>query len=238
MILFDYGNTLIVEPEWNLLKGLEALWPFVTQNPTGITPEELVPYMRESAEKSWECTRKGFEIPEHCIMQSAFAPFGLEFNLSDTEMEEIYFENAIPPIPVPGVSALLSYCRENNIRTAVVSNLSFDGSVLEKRLKKVFPDHTFEFVLSSANYFLRKPHLAMHRIALAKSKLNPSDIWFIGDNFAADIETSRTMGMTPIWLLAPVQSFYKVALPEEIPFEVNKFASTNEIQRFIEPLSE
>ena len=41
MILFDYGGTLLCEPEWDMLRGERALFKHVVANPHHFTPEQL-----------------------------------------------------------------------------------------------------------------------------------------------------------------------------------------------------
>ena len=47
MILFDYGGTLLCEPEWDMLRGEKALFEHVVSNPHHYTPEELCSWERE-----------------------------------------------------------------------------------------------------------------------------------------------------------------------------------------------
>ena len=41
MILFDYGGTLLCEPDWDMLRGECALFKHVVANPHHFTPEQL-----------------------------------------------------------------------------------------------------------------------------------------------------------------------------------------------------
>jgi len=219
MILFDYGNTLAHEPSWSIVRGLTALWPYLSANPNGYTPETFEPIAYETIKRSWECVKMGYEIPERAFMHAAFDPAGLVFALTDDEIESVYFDASIPPTVIPGAADALRYCRENGIRTAIVSNLSYDAKTLERRVKKLIPDHTFEFVLASSNYFFRKPHPAMMQAALSRSGLSPADVWFVGDNYGADIEPSHSLGMVPVWFEYEHTSFYHVEpFHDEPPF--------------------
>jgi len=47
MILFDYGGTLLCEPEWDMLRGEKALFEHIVSNPHHYTPEELCSWEKE-----------------------------------------------------------------------------------------------------------------------------------------------------------------------------------------------
>ena len=41
MILFDYGDTLLYEPEFDALRGMRAIFPFIDKSPEPCLPEIL-----------------------------------------------------------------------------------------------------------------------------------------------------------------------------------------------------
>ena len=41
MILFDYGETLLWENDFDFLQGYRAMFQFIAKNPNGVTPEEV-----------------------------------------------------------------------------------------------------------------------------------------------------------------------------------------------------
>jgi putative hydrolase of the HAD superfamily len=41
MILFDYGHTLLYEPNFSLLRGNEALFEYIKNNKNGLTPKQV-----------------------------------------------------------------------------------------------------------------------------------------------------------------------------------------------------
>lgn len=55
----------------------------------------------------------------------------LEFDLSFDELETIFWDNASPCTLTPYIEDLLQYLPEANIRTAVVSNISYSGNSLK-----------------------------------------------------------------------------------------------------------
>ncbi len=58
----------------------------------------------------------------------------------------------------------------------------------------------FDFVLTSAACFYRKPHPRAFEIALAQWNVTPREAAMVGDSLEADILGSKQAGMTAIWL--------------------------------------
>jgi len=63
----------------------------------------------------------------------------------------------------------------------------------------------FDFVLTSAACFYRKPHQRAFEIALARWSAVPEEAAMIGDSLDADIFGANQMGMTSIWLTRRAQ---------------------------------
>ena len=94
---------------------------------------------------------------------------------------------------------MLAALRSAGIETGIISNLSYSGETLTRRIKNLFPDHPFAFIMASSDYVFKKPHPEIFRIALQKTGCAPEDIWFIGDNGRCDVDGSAAMGMIPFW---------------------------------------
>lgn len=86
-----------------------------------------------------------------------------------------------------------------NIRTCVVSNLSFCGRTLERRIRKAIPEADFAFVISSCDYLFRKPSRHIFEAALARAGVSADRVWFCGDQLVPDIQGSSAVGITPVW---------------------------------------
>jgi putative hydrolase of the HAD superfamily len=76
-----------------------------------------------------------------------------------------------------------------------VSNSSFIGATLEKELTRLGVCHYFKFVISSADYGVRKPDPIIFEVALRRLGLDPARVWFAGDNVGYDIVGGRGAGM-------------------------------------------
>ena len=132
MILFDYGLTLIQEPDFDPLRGDRALLPYITKNKNGISAEEISAFARRAFLDAEPARAAGFEVHEHTLLRLLNDSLGLEYSITIEEQERIFWENASTFVPMPHIEQLLDYLNIVGIRTAVVSNIAS----LERRLKE------------------------------------------------------------------------------------------------------
>ena len=199
MILFDYGLTLIQEPDFDPLRGDRALLPYITKNKNGISVEEISAFARRAFLEAEPARAAGFEVHEHMLLRLLNDSLGLEYSITIEEQERIFWENASTFVPMPNIEQLLDYLNIVGIRTAVVSNISFSGKALKRRIDAALPRNRFEFVIASSDYGVRKPSPRIFQVALQKAGVLPEDAWFCGDNFDADITGAAKAGIFPVW---------------------------------------
>ena len=205
-IMFDYGQTLIKEGQYNGADGFDLLLRFASSNPLGVTGEIL---QSESERLNAELGRfnpatrhlRLTEMPEECFNRWIFTKYGIEFP-SGTDLRSLEFpfwQKANPCEACEGIGDLLTFLKGENIRTGVVSNLSFCGDTLRRRIYDAIPEADFAFVISSCDYLFRKPSRHIFEAALAKAGVAADQVWFCGDQFIPDIQGSSSVGMTPVW---------------------------------------
>lgn len=199
MILFDYGDTLLCEPEFDGVRGMQALFPFITKNPERCTPEELSAASFALFEEYASVREMGFELHEWNLNRLLFGSRGIEFSVPEDRVEQIFWESACPGAVMPYAAELLDFLQAQGIRTGVISNIGWSGKALEHRLNRLLPGDHFEFVMTSADYMVRKPDLRLFKAACHRAKLPPEKIWFCGDDFCCDVEASFKAGMHPVW---------------------------------------
>ena len=200
MILFDYGQTLIGCLEWNSMRGREALMPYITRNPRGLSAQEIDDFTRELYAKLCVPVREmGRELHEHQFLRAVNGLLPLEYSIPEAEQERILYIHRLTLAPMPHVQELLALLRGLGIRMAVVSNLQPSERELRRRISENLPGHEFEFIIASSEYGVRKPDPLIFQLALAKANLAPEDIWFCGDNPRCDVEGAHAAGMFPVW---------------------------------------
>lgn len=199
MILFDYANTLLYEPEADYVRGEKAVFAHVVSNPHGVTPEEAAKLGTELFIAARPCRHSGWELHEHQQLRLKYDLLGLTFDLPLSEIEKLLWTAACPGAVMPGAQEMLAGLRQRGIRTGVISNLGFTGEALADRLRRLLPKHEFEFVIASSDYGMRKPDPLIFRAALAKAGLTAEEAWFCGDQIAADIHGAQGAGIFPVW---------------------------------------
>ena len=198
MILFDYGHTLCYEYDTDFLRGERAVFEHVTENPHGVTPEEACQLGTRLFAEADHVRRSGYEVHEWPLLRLKYESLGLRFDVSLEELEIILAYAADPDRLMPGVQAMLADLRRRGIRTGVISNLGWSGHALTARLRRMLPEHEFEFIIASSEYALRKPNPLLFRVALERAALPAPQVWYVGDSIAADVAGARNAGLTPV----------------------------------------
>lgn len=218
-VLFDYGETLAHEADYRPEAGFAAILPHARKNPRGADAGELLAAFRACFhDLRRRAHAAGAEIPNRQRWRWLFEMYDLEFDLPVDVLELLYWDAAAPCSPTPGMEGLLARLRERRIGSGVISNMGFSGSALRARLEKLFPEHRFDFVLSSADYVLRKPDPHLFELALHKCGHPAREVWFLGDNPEADVIGAANAGLTPVYYERDLGCAYR-ALPrtERLP---------------------
>lgn len=183
MILFDYGQTLVKEQLFDGVKGTEAVLKYATKNKYNKSNYMFTKYLYESQ--------------------------GIEIGISAEEIDSVFWNAAAPGTPTDGISEFLRFLKENRIRTGVISNISYCGNVVAKRINECIPENDFEFIIATSEYLYRKPNKHIFELALEKAELQPEDVWYIGDQYQCDIVGAREAGLFPVWYIGAMDMKYE-----------------------------
>lgn len=210
MILFDYGHTLLYEPGWDSLRGNAELLKYVTKNPNGCTLEDVKNGSELVFGKHIESIRRaGYDICGQIGQRVLYEYLGIELSLTPLEMETVFWNGASMGAVMPDADKMIDCINERGIRSAVISNLLWSGEALEERLNRLLPNNIFEFVMTSSDYFMRKPNRILFDIALQKAGLSADKVWYCGDNPEADVMGSSAAGIYPVWYDNETEKDYK-----------------------------
>jgi putative hydrolase of the HAD superfamily len=100
--------------------------------------------------------------------------------------------------------ATLQQLKSNKYQLGIFSNAGDDKDVQE--LVESFGIRPyFDFVLTSAACYYRKPHPRAFEIALAQWSISPNDAAMIGDSLQADIYGAKNLYMRTIWITRRAQ---------------------------------
>lgn len=199
LIVFDYGNTLVSESEFDNEKGYTALFDLKMIESNSCTPNLLSKY-EKTINKELECIRnKNIEISFQYVLNYILKSFNIKKNCELSDLEFEFWKNSVDVIITPEIDKLLEYLNKIGIRTAVCSNISFSSKNLRRMIDCILPNNNFEFFLSSSEFIFRKPNSRIFELILNKSNLSPELIWFCGDNYETDIIGSKNAGIIPVW---------------------------------------
>ena len=93
----------------------------------------------------------------------------------------------------------LQNLKSQNYKLGIFSNAGDDKDVQEL-IENFGIRRYFDFVLTSAACFYRKPHPRAFEIALAQWNISPNEAVMVGDSLEADIYGAKNSGMQTIWI--------------------------------------
>ena len=199
MIMFDYGHTLMCEPDFDPLRGEKALLEYAKSNKNGLTAEQVCDFTQDLFEKIGVARNMGMEIHEWQFQRFVYEYLEIELSISIPEAEKVFWDHASTGSIMPYADKMIDFINANGIRSGVISNIAFSGAALADRINRLLPKNKFEFIIASSEYMFRKPNPMLFELALKKAGLSAEDAWFCGDNAKADIEGSSAVGIFPVW---------------------------------------
>lgn len=199
MILFDYGGTLIYEPNFCPHGGNAAIYPYICENPHNISLQEFSDYLLKLFDEIRALRGELIEIHEHIFLRHVLEHFEMKLSVSIPDAEWIMWNGISKGCMTPDADKMLAVLREKGIRTGIISNLCWSNAALTRRLKQFFPEHEFEFVMTSSEYIFRKPDIHIFDLAVRKSGLHPDQIWYCGNDIAVDVCGAHGAGLQPVF---------------------------------------
>jgi putative hydrolase of the HAD superfamily len=196
-ILFDFSDTLLSE-EFDALRGNMHLLRY-SRNPRGLTVDEVQAAAVE-LDRQLRPVSETAMIEFHDQWFSKLLYERLEISFSARfDLQWEFWKASLRFTLEPGIEELLKFLKQNRIKMGVVSNTSFPGRILERELQRQKLHQFFEFVISSADYGIRKPHPLIYELAVKKLNLPKEPVWFVGDNLIYDVMGPKDYGLWSIW---------------------------------------
>jgi len=217
MIIFDYGNTLLNEPDSDFLRGEQALFGYIKSNKNNLTSEYVNAFAQRLIEETGRVRKQGFEIHERQFQRLVYEYLEIELSISYEEAERVFWDGVTPGAVMPGAGKMIDYINSRGIRSGVISNIMFSGKALSERLNRLLSNNRFEFVIASSEYALRKPGPMLFALALKKAGLEAEKVWFCGDNPQADVAGAAQVGIFPVWYDNDTECDYRDRAKETPP---------------------
>lgn len=160
------------------------------------------------------------KVPNAMFTKYFYESQGIEIALSSEEIDRVFWDAAASGEPTEGIEEFLTFLKENHIRTGVISNISYCGNAVAKRINDCIPDNSFEFIIATSEYMYRKPNKHIFELALEKAELQPEEVWYIGDQYQCDIVGAKEAGLFPVWYIGAIDMKYE---PKEDILTIDKW---------------
>jgi len=99
----------------------------------------------------------------------------------------------------PDVLPTLEELRRRGFRLASVTNRGYSGPRFHEELAELGLTDLFEAVVISCDAGYLKPHPQIYEAATDILRVQAEECAMVGDSLRADVEGSKTLGMTAIW---------------------------------------
>jgi putative hydrolase of the HAD superfamily len=197
-ILFDLWGTLINSVQFDPRRGHAAVLE-TCENPKSVGLDEVMDFGQRAVSATMAREEEvALEFTQASLLRMLSDAFDLRPRLSLPESEWVFWRAALQVRIIDGVSSLLDELASLGIPMGVVSNSSFAGSSLERELEIQGIRGHFQFVISSADYGVRKPDPLIFEVALRRLSLDAGQVWFAGDNVGYDIVGAQRAGIFPV----------------------------------------
>ena len=89
MILFDYGGTLMYEPDFEPANGNKAIYPYISENPHNVSFDEFSEFLLRFFDEIRALRGELIEIHEHTFLQNVLEHFDMKLSVSIADAEWI-----------------------------------------------------------------------------------------------------------------------------------------------------
>jgi putative hydrolase of the HAD superfamily len=216
-ILFDLGDTILGNQHFDPVKGNARLLQF-TERPHSISTEE-VQHVAQELDAQLNPLREEslLEFTVESFNRLLFERLGVRLTLTSAQAASEFWDASISYSPEPGIGDVLHYLMDRGIPRGIISNSMFSGAVLETELNKHGLRSMFDFLLSSADYGIRKPHPLLFELALHRLGLEAQSVWFVGDKLETDIAGAKKVGLYAVWYNRHRLSHQMIVPDVEVP---------------------
>jgi putative hydrolase of the HAD superfamily len=198
-IFFDYGETLVHERRFDAMAGNRRLLEIASENPGGVTAGDVCTMADRINPIAYHLKDElDVEVYSPSLQRLIFETLRVKFDMSWEAVDEVFWDAAAPGTAMAHAEETLLYLADKGIKTAVISNMGFSSHALRRRLDRLIPGNSFEFIMTSSDYFFRKPSRMLFDAAIARS--GAENAWYVGDNPRCDVQGAHDAGLFPVWI--------------------------------------
>src|SRR3954447_7027333 len=172
----------------------------VLEGRTDVSAQAIAGWFREHFDELFASdAEEDFDHLE--MLARCFRDLGAELSEEDVRLyaEASLWEGEM--LLFPHTHALLDSLRARGLKTAIVSNTSVPGWLLEPVLSKQGLASRIDAAVFSSEVGKRKPHPLIFRRALDELGVEPGNALFVGDRVRQDVRGARDAGMVTVQAL-------------------------------------
>jgi putative hydrolase of the HAD superfamily len=198
-VIFDLGDTLLRTTATDWAAGSTRLLA-LANDARGITAADIKALSDEIANEVFSAREESaLELHYDDFVKLLCETLGMSLKVNYVEAAREMWRAAVTMAPTEGVAGVLESLRARGLKMGVLSNSAFPGVVLAEELERHAMGQFFSFVISSADYGLRKPHRRIVDLVVKKMELRSDDIWFVGDRLEFDVAGAINSGLCAVW---------------------------------------
>lgn len=142
------------------------------------------------------------ETTYHFVLQELLKELGyaeVDESILRSALDALYSITQTNWIMEDDVLSTVQQLKSQDCRLGILSNAGDDKDVQEL-VERFGIRPYFDFVLTSAKCFYRKPHPRAFELALAHWNIPPDEAVMIGDSLEADMSGAHALGMKTVWI--------------------------------------
>jgi putative hydrolase of the HAD superfamily len=204
VIVFDLFETLLHDIEFDFKLGLYYLHENILSKDT-----DKVEFLDYAATYWKELYDKRSENNLEIAFEDELLDFKNKYGFKvDYPLEEIVFNCALEINTTElfnDTISTLEQLKSLGIPVYLLSNSIFKKNVMKKFINQYDLEKYFVNIHFSADYKIRKPHKDLFKIIFDDIKkydtsIDMEEVYFIGDNFEADVLGAENFGFTPVFI--------------------------------------
>lgn len=194
-IIFDFGETLVDGFDIHAAETMRCIFD-AADNKDEEKWMEFVDIFKKALSEMDTARKSDIEFPVDAVVNLVYAITGLYTTMKSEDLEWEFYHAAFPETkPIDGVIDVLETLYNMEIPMGIVSNAAFRVGTFNKKVKQFGMDKYFKYIISSADFGIRKPNKMIFKAGAAMLNLPVEDILFIGDRPLIDVEGAVNAGM-------------------------------------------
>lgn len=197
-VIFDVDDTMYAYTKYNEI-GMERLEEYVKEHfsVSAAAFRESYERMREETEERLGVNNAAAHS-RHIWIQNLLEEWNAPLFPHVSEMYWSYWGTVLDVCePEPGLLECLGWLKDRGIRIGVGSDMT--AMMQYEKLKRLGAAPYPDFIVTSQEAGVEKPHAEFMKRCIAKSRTAASQCLFVGDNFIKDVQGAAECGMHGVW---------------------------------------